>query len=167
MNKILQSEVRIRLNDCDPYGHLYNGKFIDYFMNAREDQVRQFYDFDLYDYTLKTGKGWVVSTNQLSYFKPAGMNELVCITSSLRSLSEKQLKLELVMYNLEETHIKAIHWVTFTHYDLAKKTAAIHDEKFMKLFKPLETNHQGTFEDRVNEILIQIKNEKSSIKNTH
>ena len=36
---ILSSTAIIRFQDCDPYSHLNNGRYLDYFMNAREDQV--------------------------------------------------------------------------------------------------------------------------------
>ncbi len=36
--EVLTSQAIIRFQDCDPYAHLNNGRYLDYFMNAREDQ---------------------------------------------------------------------------------------------------------------------------------
>ncbi len=39
LKKIIESKVKIRFPDCDPFNHLNNSKYIDYFINAREDQL--------------------------------------------------------------------------------------------------------------------------------
>ena len=44
-NKRTTSHHRVRFADCDPMGHLYNARYLDYFMHAREDQLRENYDF--------------------------------------------------------------------------------------------------------------------------
>ena len=41
--KQLESTTKIRFQDCDPFRHLNNARYTDYFMNAREDQLAQFY----------------------------------------------------------------------------------------------------------------------------
>ncbi|HKP96885.1 MAG TPA: thioesterase family protein [Fibrobacteria bacterium] len=43
-----ESIVTVRFQDCDPFGHLNNARYIDYFTNAREDQLIRYYDFDIY-----------------------------------------------------------------------------------------------------------------------
>jgi len=37
-NKILQSTYQVRFQDSDPFRHLNNARYLDYFVNAREDQ---------------------------------------------------------------------------------------------------------------------------------
>ena len=69
--KLLRSTARIRFQDCDPYNHLNNANYIDYFMNAREDQVLEAYDIDVYKRARETGLAWLVVSNQLAYFQPA------------------------------------------------------------------------------------------------
>ena len=46
--QILSSTAVIRFQDCDPYAHLNNGRYLDYFMNAREDQLLKMYGFNIY-----------------------------------------------------------------------------------------------------------------------
>ena len=79
----LSSQAVIRFQDCDPYGHLNNGRYLDYFMNAREDQVLKAYDFDIYHYSKSTGLGWVVTQNHIAYLRPALLMEEIRIESQL------------------------------------------------------------------------------------
>ena len=49
-NKTPSSLFKIRFNDCDMFGHLNNARFIDYLINARQDHLKEHYDFIiLYD----------------------------------------------------------------------------------------------------------------------
>lgn len=41
--KELESIAVARFQDCDPFSHLNNARYIDYFLNAREDQLALFY----------------------------------------------------------------------------------------------------------------------------
>ena len=50
-----QSEVLVRFADCDPFNHLNNSKYIDYFINAREDHLIKYYYFDIYRMAKETG----------------------------------------------------------------------------------------------------------------
>ena len=56
--KELESTVKIRFQDCDPYGHLNNGAYINLFINAREDQLESHYNFDIYEYSKVSGAGF-------------------------------------------------------------------------------------------------------------
>ncbi len=47
MNKTPHSLYTIRFTDCDPFGHLNNGRYIDYLLNAREDHLKTEYGVDL------------------------------------------------------------------------------------------------------------------------
>ena len=46
LSKILESKVKIRFQDCDPFNHLNNAAYINYFINAREDQILENYHLD-------------------------------------------------------------------------------------------------------------------------
>ena len=47
--KVVTSTTKIRFQDCDPFNHLNNGSYINYFINHREDQLIIHYDIDIYD----------------------------------------------------------------------------------------------------------------------
>ena len=122
-NKILKSHRHIRFSDCDPMGHLFNVKYLNYFLDAREDQVREIYGFDmdkvakLFDWAL------LVGTHQISYLHPALYNEEVEISSSIIDHSEKWILVEFLM---RDTHgkIKSLMWSHFISFDIKNNTTA-------------------------------------------
>lgn len=65
--KILESRTKIRFQDCDPFNHLNNAAYLNYFINAREDQLIINYGIDIYQMDQKEGKSWVVGSNQIAY----------------------------------------------------------------------------------------------------
>ena len=57
MEKVLKSTYTIRFSDCDMFAHLNNARYIDYFLNAREDHLRTYYNLDLRTFQQK-GLSW-------------------------------------------------------------------------------------------------------------
>ena len=134
--KILTSTAIIRFQDCDPYAHLNNGRYLDYFMNAREDQVWKEYDFNIYEYSRTTGLGWVVTQNQIAYIRPAILMEEVIIESQLMESRPKFLHVEMRMYDAERT-LKSLLWVQFVHVDIRKAKSVEHGSELQELFDKL------------------------------
>ena len=52
------SSVIIRFQDCDPFGHLNNARYLDYFINAREDHLAEYYDLDIYERQKQLNINW-------------------------------------------------------------------------------------------------------------
>jgi YbgC/YbaW family acyl-CoA thioester hydrolase len=154
MSKILESKIRVRFQDCDPFNHLNNSSYLDYFFNSREDQLLSNYDIDIYKHADQTGKGWVVVSNQISYFKPALLTETVTIQSQIVAFSERSLQLEMRMFDESKRVLKSVMWSKFVYVDIKSQKGARHSEDFMKLFKsvllPIEAK---TFEERMQNIL--------------
>lgn len=71
ISKILESKTRVQYQDCDPFNHLNNSKYIDYIMAARTEQLLHEYDFNTSELAQKQGIGWVSAQTQISYFYPA------------------------------------------------------------------------------------------------
>lgn len=132
--KVMESKAKVRFQDCDPYGHLYNARFLDYFMNAREDHLLTHYDLDIYDYA-KHGLGWVVAQNQISYFDPANIMETVSITTKLIQYNQKSLTVESIMYNDDCSKIKSILWTKLIHFHIPSKQSHVHEDEMMELFE--------------------------------
>jgi thioesterase III len=150
MEKILSSKTKIRFQDCDPFNHLNNSRYIDYMINAREDQVMEFYNLDIFALAQKQGKVWVVGTNQIAYIKPALTMETVVIESQILGFSNRSLQVENRMWNEEMTELKAILWVGLVHYDLFSKTVANHSEDLLKLFgNVVNPVAETSFEERL------------------
>ena len=152
-----ESIVTIRFSDCDPFGHLNNARYIDYFLNAREDHLLNHYDFKLFYLAQQEGKGWVVGQNQISYLKPANLMEKVRIRTSLRDFSPHTLLVEMLMFDSQQTHLKSILWTRFVHFDLQKKRKTEHAAALLQLFAsvtiPLPA--EMSYEERVTQLRSQ------------
>jgi len=148
--KIVSSKTKIRFQHCDPFNHLNNGSYIDYFMNHREDQLIKHYNIDIYKMAQTNGVSWVSSSNQIAYLKPAFLMETVTIESQLIYHDDSQLKVEMRMYNENKTHLKAIIWCGFVHFDLLKQSRATHSNDMVNLFNAIENPVNATnFEERL------------------
>jgi len=154
MNKIIEGKTKIRFQDCDPFNHLNNSKYIDYFVNVREDQLIENYDFDYLNIAKTQGVGWVVGSNKISYLKSANLSEIVTIQSQIIQVTLKSTLVEFRMYNEAKTQLKSVMWSKFIHIDIKTMRSTQHSEKFMKLFKiiclPVNEN---LFDERVKAIL--------------
>ncbi len=150
---VLESKTKIRFQDCDPFNHLNNGSYIDYFMNHREDALIEHYNIDIYKMAKTLGKSWVSSSNQIAYLKPAFLMETVAIESQLIKSTDSELYVEMRMYNENKSHLKAIIWCGFVHFNLLKQKREIHTEDLMQLFKkvsnPVDAN---SFETRIGQL---------------
>jgi len=154
--KILESQVLIRFEDCDPFGHLNNGRFIDYFTNAREDQVREFYGFDVYKHIKENAKGWVVTSNQVQYIREVKFMETKTVRTSLRWYTSTDMLVEGQMVDPESKIILAVIWTRLTYIDLKKGGKTEHGQHLMELFNSVSILGEGkpetTFEERVKEL---------------
>ena len=146
----LQSAVKIRFQDCDPFNHLNNAAYLNYFVNAREDQILEQYGIDIYKMARTIGISWVVGSNQIAYINPAFFFFFVVIESQLLKFDESSLFIELKMWNKDKTKIKAVMWSSIVHFNLMKQKREQHSEELMNLFNsvlnPIETTQ---FETRV------------------
>ncbi|MDT0559433.1 acyl-CoA thioesterase [Ichthyenterobacterium sp. W332] len=151
--KILESNATIRFQDCDPFNHLNNASYINYFMNHREDMLITAYNIDIYKMARKDGKSWVVGTNQIAYLRPALLMEEVILQSQLLHYTQSELFVEMRMYNNDKSHLKAILWSSFVHFNLINQQRETHTNDFIKLFEsvknPLDTL---SFENRIKSI---------------
>ena len=160
IKKVLESKTKIRFQDCDPFNHLNNAAYINYLINAREDQLILHYDLDIYKMGKTQGKSWVVASNQIAYIRPAFLMENVVIDSQLLRYSNTNLLVEMRMWNSDKTELKAIMWSTFVHFNLLKLKTEMHSKSLMDLFEnavnPVE---ETNFESRVS----HFKNKKERV----
>jgi acyl-CoA thioester hydrolase len=147
--KIIESDKKIRFQDCDPFNHLNNGRYVDYYINAREDQLLENYGIDLFKIIKEDYLGWVVSSNQVAYLRPVFTMEEICIESQLINYSSKHLQVEMRMWNKDKTRLKSIAWFSFVPFDLKSNKVAPHTDYFMNLFEKilLKVEHKN-FEER-------------------
>lgn len=148
--KLLSTEALIRFQDCDPYNHLNNAKYLDYFMNAREDHVLEAYDLDIYGLGKQKGIGWVVVSNQIAYLQPALLMERVEITSRIIEVNAKMMTLEFQMLNKLTGSHKAMMWTRLVHVDIRTGSSVSHSSEFMEMFdQVIMPTDEKTFDHRV------------------
>ena len=151
LKKNLESNVKIRFNDCDPFNHLNNARYIDYIVTERSEQLLDNYGLDIYQLAKEKGIGWVTGQTQISYVFPAFPNEVVVIETQLIAFSEKSLVFEGFMWNNDKTQLKAVMWTKLVHFHLQTQKSYSHSKELMDLFGqvinpgPMETD----FETRI------------------
>jgi YbgC/YbaW family acyl-CoA thioester hydrolase len=137
--KELESEAWIDFQDCDPFGHLNNARYLNYFMRARTEQLKASYGFDLYEHTAKTGNGWVVGETHLAYLLPAKFNETVKIKTRLLHYDSFRLVPEAFMLSQDGKRVHALGWIEFIYVNSAKGRPVKYDEALQSLFSAITT----------------------------
>ena len=147
--KVLISSTKIRFQDCDPFNHLNNGRYIDYYINQREDQVLEAYGIDIFKMIREQDLGWVVSNTQLAYIKPVFTMEEIVFESQLLNYSPKHLQIEMRMYNKDKTQLKSACWMSFVHFNISKNKVENHSQDLLDLFaQVMNPVKETTFEER-------------------
>lgn len=146
---ILRSYTTIRFQDCDPFQHLSNSKYIDYMVQSREDQLKDAYQLDLYALAQATGQGYVTSTNQIAYLRPAWPYEKVQIESQVIGFDDSASHVELRMLRADGQRCKAVLWARFAFFDIQNQRAARQTPDLMALHADiLAPVSQLTFDER-------------------
>lgn len=133
LKKELESTAFIAFSDCDPFRHLNNARYIDYFLVAREQQLLEAYNFSLADWGAK-GKGWFVTQNLVAYIKPANYAERVIMISRILAFNDFDLHLEMVMWDKKRNGLKSVFWSRFSHIDLKEGKRLEHSQELKDLF---------------------------------
>jgi YbgC/YbaW family acyl-CoA thioester hydrolase len=154
LSKVWESKTLIRFPDCDPFNHLNNARYIDYFINAREDHLMVNMNFNIYHFAAQKGLSWLVSKNQIAYLKPAFLMETVVIDSTLLKLNEKEVFVEMKMWNEKKDQLKSVLWSHFVHVNLKTQKPEKHSEELMELFGRFENPLPAliSFEERVEQL---------------
>lgn len=134
--KYPESLFRIRFQDCDPFGHLNNARYLDYFINAREEHLRDHYDLDIYGERFSQ-RNWVVRSSQVSHLAPARHNEEVLIRTSMLSFSRSSIVVEAVMFSKDRSRILATGWADFRYFDVRSGRPVRHEAELLELFEQI------------------------------
>ncbi|WP_158637450.1 acyl-CoA thioesterase [Lacibacter cauensis] len=150
LKKILESKTRIQYQDCDPFNHLNNAKYIDYMIAARTEQLLDNYAFNTAVIARDKGIGWVVVQTQISYFYPAVWLEKVTTETKLIAYSDASLLVEAIMWDEHKTQLKAVIWSKLVHFNINTQRSYKHSEELMQFFSqihvPIADN--ASFEER-------------------
>lgn len=153
--KVLESTAVVRFQDCDPFGHLNNARYVDYFMNARTDQLQAHYDFNIFAVGQKIGSNWVVSKTEIVFLLPAMLMETVRIQTRLIWATQRKLVVEGIMFDASGQQMKSVAWVEFTFVNLANGRPTNHTDELMQLFNTVQVNEiyeNATFDKRIAEL---------------
>ncbi len=150
-----ESIVIARFSDCDPFGHLNNARYIDYFLNAREDHLATFYNFLLFQHTQQHQSGWVVSHTEITYLRPVKVVEAVVIRTALLHYSDSVLVVEGAMLDKDTRKLKALCWFQFAYVSLQTGRTASHPDDLTQLFQSIclpATIYADGFANRVDSL---------------
>lgn len=135
-------KYQIRFADCDPFGHLNNARYLDYFMNAREDHLRESYQFDIPTWMDKTGFAWVVKEHKIQYLRPAKVNEWVQISSAIIYQTTHDNIVEFGMWDESGKKLKCLMWSNFQYIDMKRMRPAPYHQELLDKFMPLVVEEQ-------------------------
>jgi len=154
LQKVWESKSLIRFPDCDPFNHLNNSRYLDYFINAREDHLLKYHHFNIYELAREKAISWVVSKNLITYLKPALLMETVVIETALIRMDEREILVEMSMWNLDKTILKAFLWTNFVHFNLKTQKRETHSTELMNTFQPycISLPESVEFEQRLEQI---------------
>lgn len=133
IEKKLSSEAIVRFQHCDPLGHLNNSMYIDYFLNAREDQLSAHYQLDIYQHSKTEGKAWVVAAHQILYKRPVNALDKIVIESALLAYDNKSLKVKFEMK--KEDLVCCTMETSFVYIDLKTGRPTDHGSGLLELFE--------------------------------
>ena len=160
MEKNPKSKDKIRFTDCDMFGHLNNSRYLDYLINAREDHLKDVYNFDFNEY-YNNDLAWVIGSHEIAYLRPAVFNEIVTIQSTLLNVNIESLHLETIMMNEEQNHLKAIMRSRLIPINIKTGRKEQHKSEFMKWAKTIENEaiqSDINLPQRVKELIEEFKN---------
>jgi YbgC/YbaW family acyl-CoA thioester hydrolase len=131
MEPYLHSFYPVRFSDCDPFRHLNNASYINYFLNAREDQVKQAYNMDLNDF-YRRGQGWVIAQHDILYVRPASLGETICIRTGLLDAGPEHLLVEMLMLDEQQRQLKSLLHTRFVPISLTDGKKQPHSAEFIE-----------------------------------
>jgi acyl-CoA thioester hydrolase len=148
--KMPRSQVRARFPDCDPFNHLNNSRYLDYIINAREDQLLHHYGFDVHRVAKETGVTWVIAQHQIAYLQPVAVMEMMTISTRLISFTDRVLQLEAVVFDEQKSRVKALLWTSYAHFNLRTGKSQPHEESLQQFFASIHAplTEAVSFEER-------------------
>ena len=164
MPKLIQTPEtthRIYFQDCDMLGHLNNVRYLDYFLNAREDHTTEHYNLNMGELSREQSAAWVITKHHISYLKPARQGTEVRIYSQLIHFDNSNLVLEMQMRSADGLRLLALLWSEMTFVTMPAGTRTDHSNAMMDLLNELDVEgvnyDPDGFDDRVKEVRQQMK----------
>ena len=167
MPKLIQTPETthyIYFQDCDMLGHLNNARYLDYFLNAREDHTTTHYALNMGELAREQNAAWVITKHHLSYLKPARQGAQVRICSQLIHFDNSNLVLEMQMRSADGLRLLALLWSEMAYVSMPAGTRTDHANVMMDLLDELDVDgvsyDPDGFDDRVKEVRQQLKKQR-------
>ena len=167
MPKLIQTPEtthHIYFQDCDMLGHLNNARYLDYFLNAREDHTTTHYALNMGELAREQNAAWVITKHHLSYLKPARQGAQVRICSQLIHFDNSNLVLEMQMRSADGLRLLALLWSEMAYVSMPAGTRTDHANAMMDLLDELDVEDVNYdpdgFDDRVKEVRQQMKKQR-------
>ncbi len=155
---------RIYFQDCDMLGHLNNARYLDYFLNAREDHTTAHYSLNMGELAREQNAAWVITKHHISYLKPARQGAEVRILSQLIHFENSSLVLEMQMRTADGSRLLALLWSEMAFVTMPAGTRADHSNAMMDLLEQLDVDGVGYdpdgFDERVKQVRQDLKKQR-------
>jgi acyl-CoA thioester hydrolase len=152
---------RIHFQDCDMLGHLNNARFLDYFLNAREEHTIRHYALNLGQLAQEQNAAWVITKHHISYLRPAHHGELVRIRTQLIHFDNSNLVVEMQMLSEDGQRLKALLWSEMAFVAVKSGTRSEHSDVLMDMLEKLDVDNvdydPDGFDERVKTVRKQLK----------
>ncbi len=159
--KTPETTHRVYFQDCDMLGHLNNSRYLDYFLNAREDHTTAHYSLNMGELAREQSAAWVVTKHHISYLKPARQGTEVRISSQLIHFDNSNLVLEMQMRDETGTRLLALLWSELTFVTMPVGTRTDHANAMMDLLEQLDVDavdyDPDGFDERVKAVRQELK----------
>jgi acyl-CoA thioesterase FadM len=150
MNRRPKCCSTIKFSDCDPFGHLYNVRYMDYMFDGREEHVAA--EYPLLKEAMKSrSANWVISASEIRYVSPALWGERVSIESSVLRATRSGASLEIAMSG--QDGLKAVLWSRLVYIDLKKGIVTSHPAQIQSFLEQVIASIEArTLEERVRDL---------------
>ncbi|ALW85143.1 hypothetical protein AUC43_08585 [Hymenobacter sedentarius] len=167
--KTPETTHRVYFQDCDMLGHLNNARYLDYFLNAREEHTTAHYSLNMGELAREQSAAWVITKHHISYLKPARQGAQVRISSQLIHFDNSNLVLEMQMRDEAGARLLALLWSEMTFVTMPAGTRTDHANGMMDLLDQLDVEEVSYdpdgFDDRVKEVRQQLKKLRRGVGN--
>ncbi|SFQ67243.1 acyl-CoA thioesterase [Hymenobacter arizonensis] len=162
--KTPETTHHVYFQDCDMLGHLNNARYLDYFLNAREDHTTAHYALNMGELAREQKAAWVITKHHISYLKPARQGTRVRISSQLIHFDNSSLVLEMQMRDESGARLLALMWSEMAYVAMPAGTRTDHANAMMDLLDELDVEgvdyDPDGFDERVKEVRQQLKKQR-------
>ena len=134
MIQTMKTNTRVSFEDCDPFSHLNNANYLNYFLTAREKQLRTNNILDIFKHAEKTGKSWAVMSHDIRYLRPARLGEKLEIWSRMLTFNSFINLIEFVMISKTSRQLKSIMHTQLAYFSIKRSKPVAHEDELKHLF---------------------------------